>query len=804
MRRLLRVGGPAVLAILLIAVGLAWWLAGSGRPRRSGRESLPGLEAQVRVRWDAFGVPHVTASSGLDAARAVGWLHAGDRMLQLELSRRAAAGRLSEILGAGALAVDRRCRELRLAATATAHEAALGAESRAWLEAYAEGVNAWLAAGGGDLPPELRVLGVEPEPWTPTDSLGVGLLLMADLSFLEWRMDEQRYLWWRELGAERARELAGAPGMELAPELAARLDAQLDAEERAREAGAGDASESDAERFAPAEAPDEPEERGGVSNNWAVSAARSATGAPLVANDPHLRLGLPSVWYQVRVVAPDYDVAGVTLVGMPVVLIGMGADVAWSLTNHAVDDHDYLFEELDAEHGVRRGTRFEPLLESVERIVVRGGDDVELRVRYTELGPLLPADEERGLPARTLNWAGYHAVDVVSAFLGLARASDLDGVRAAIDSYRCPSQNLVLATRDGDLMATLLGRSPERASGDGRLPVPGWSPERVWRAFRSADERLERVNPPAGFLATANNDVLPRDYPRSHAAEFDVPHRSARIAELLASRTDWTAEALAAMQSDVVSHYALEIAAAVQVPEFTGDARAAAEALSAWDGSMRVAGPAALFALVERDLAEAIFDDELSTADLRPLGGPTRRFALLRLLAGELSPGWWDDVRTAEVETRAAILQRVLAGAWREGRERFGDAVEAWSYGELHPWTLRHPLGDVPLLGARLNRGPFEVAGSRTSICAWYGSWSGSTDGASMPVGAGPSLRWVADLADPDRSRVVLPGGQSGHPFDAHYDDQLELFLRGESRTVAWSERAIAAATVSELVLSPR
>lgn len=773
-----RRGRRLAAALALVLAGLAAasagglaWLASRGRAQREGRATLPGLSADVRVRWDRWAVPRVEASSAEDLAAAVGFLHAGDRMVQMELARRAAAGRLSELLGWATFALDVRFRRLGLAEAARAHAGALGDESRAWLEAYARGVNAWLEQRGGDLPPELVALGCEPEPWTPEDSLGIGLLLVHDLSLVAWRMDAHRFAWLRGLGRERAEDLAGEP-LELDPELAELVAAS------GPDAGSAD------------------EPPVGRSNNWAVSGARAAGGAPLVANDPHLNLQLPSTWYQVVLRAPDLSVAGVTLPGLPCVLIGRNEHLAWAVTNTALDDHDLLIERFDA--GGERVQRGEAWIDvRTERVVVpvRGRDLIEVDLAWSDLGPILPFDTALGLPRRTLHWAALAPNDPLAPFLGLARAADAGEVAAAARAMVAPCQNLVVGTDGGEIVLELLGRVPDRPRGTGRLPLPGWKVSVAWSRLRAEPPALRR--PEDGILATANDDVR-ADPAQDLPAEFDVPHRARRIRQALAQRDDWTAEGLARLQSDVVSLYALEVVA-LCAGDWSGDAATAHEALRAWDGAMALSGPSALYALLERELEQRIFADELEAAGLPRLGSHTARSALLRVLGGTARADWYDDARSDRRETREDVLAAALASAWRAGADRWGPDVARWRYGELHTWTLEHPLGEVPVVGRLLNRGPFPVPGSRTTIAAWFGSWRGD----AIPVVAGPSLRFVADVAEPDRSRWVLPGGQSGHPLDEHYDDQLELFLAGDSIPIPWSEEAAAAATVSELVLAP-
>lgn len=773
----------AILLILVVVAVLGgfFYVKGRGLPRREGTARLPGLGGEVAVRWDRWAVPHVKAGSEEDLAAAVGYLHANDRMVQLELGRRSCTGRLAQLIGSAALPLDERSRHLRLRATAEKLEAAAGETTRRWLEAYARGVNAWLTERGGDMPPELVVLGVEPEPWTPTDSLCFVVLMARDLSIPGFHIEDGRYILLSRLGLDRARDLIGYEDLHVPPGLVEKATA--------------DGGEP-ADEVAEVNCCGAREAVG--SNNWAVGVSRTTTGAPLVANDPHLRLGIPSTWYQVMLRAPGLEVAGMTIPGLPVVVVGQTPHLAWAVTNTQLDDTDLYIEELDeAGERVRRGEEWVPITVEEDTIPLRGGETEAIELRTTDRGPLLPAVERFGLPPRSIDWTAYEASDPLSAFLGLARAVRVEEVPEAVAGYVAPAQNLVVADREGGLLYTLLGRVPERRTGDGRLPAPGWSADYGWEGLRPAADNPRVLGPEDDLLVTANNDVVPADYPLPVYANYDRgAARARRIRQLLAPEAGWDAQGMAEVQQDTVSLYARELIPLL-AGEYEGDARRAYEALTAWDGDMTLSGAPALFVLVERELALGLFADEARQVGLQPFGTPVR---VQQLLAGEMDPIWFDDVKTSKVETREEQIAAALERAWGKGRGRWGPKVEAWNYGILHPLLLRHPLGVLPVVGSIFNRGPVPVPGSPNSVVAFTGLWQGENQ---QTVIFGPSMRWVADLADPDHSLAMLLPGQSGHLSDAHYDDQLQGFAAGEIRPVAWSEEAIAGVTVSTLTLEP-
>lgn len=771
-------GGVVVLGLLLVAAaGLVFWLQRSGRPQRSGEAALAGLGAAVEVRFDGFGVPAIRADASLDAFAALGWLHANDRLFQMEMSRRAAAGRLSELLGERAVAFDRRMRRLRFRRAAEHGWAHASDEARRALEAYAAGVNAWLAARGADLPPELRILGHRPEPWTPVDTLSFILMMARNLSPIDAPPEDEYFAYLRAFGPERARSLAGDPDAALFDEVV----------ELARATPA--AREAVGRR---------PEAAGLGSNNWVVAPERTADGLALVANDPHLGLELPNVWYQASIRSPEYEASGMTLPGTPMVTLGRGPDVAWAMTNLYVDDVDVFVEQLDPSGtSVRRGDGFVPIEVETERILVKGEEAVEVLVKTTDRGVFLDADLERGLPPRSVAWTGYATGDQFAAIRALARCRSVDEVPAAIAPWVFPAQNLLVADRAGRILWTPIGRAPARFGWDGRFPAPGWSLAVGWEGLHPAERNPVLVDPPSGEITTANS-FLPVEQPDWFQGDFDTPFRAERIRERLAQRADWSVESLAQLQQDHVSKWALLLVSRITEggATYEGDAGRAAAALAAWDGAMALTGPAALFALFERALQRATFEDEATASGLRRFG---TRWRLLRLLDGALSEQFWDDVSTAAVEGRREILERALTEAWREGVARFGDEVAHWDYGALRRLTLDHPLGSLPAVGRWLNRGPYRVPGSATTVLAFGGPWRGDF----QEVTYGPSMRYVTAAAEPERTLAVMPGGQSGHPFDPHYDDQIGIFLENRQRPVPWSEAAIEASTVTRLRLVP-
>jgi len=435
---------------------------------------------------------------------------------------------------------------------------------------------------------------------------------------------------------------------------------------------------------------------------------------------------------------------------------------------------------------------------------------------------MLPPDAKSGLPARTLLWSAYHLTDPMTPFLDMAKASTVEEAIAAANRYQAPAQNVVIGHTDGRIAWTLFGRSPLRNREMGRLPSPAWDASYRWSGLAGASANPVIQPGQRDSIVTANS--LVEGGGESVQADYDTPFRRQRITELLQEKSGWTAESLSGPQSDVQNSYALYLLAALP-SEISGGIDSASGAESAdragarestttgsnktaqeildelrkWNGVDEVEGPAALFWLFERALWMAIFDDELKKHHIPMPWTFLQRQKLLRVLEGTARHPWADNVDTEEIETLDQKIALALQNAWKLGVEQFGDDLPTWHYGEnLHYLTLPHHLDAVPILGGKFTRGPYAVPGSATSVSAL-----GGTNEDWKKIVWGPSMRVVWDTGDWENSRAILPGGQSGHFNDPHYDDQLPLYLNGKTRVVPWSPRAIDAAAKSKLILIP-
>jgi penicillin amidase len=765
----------SVAAVVLIAVlGLTHLrirTASSRFPERGTvSERIPGCPARVEILIDARGNPHVRTDSRTAVWFAQGYLHARDRFFQMEMARRTAQGRLAEVFGEAALESDSRMRNYRLEASARRQAALLSATERPVLDAYTNGVNAAIAEYGKWIAPEIWMLGVPPEPWTIEDSLSIGVLIQLELS---WSMsvELQRAAELAALGRDKAVELWGWTPSEASSWIPPGDGLTLPLRDRAA--------------FAPNAA---------GSNSWAVSGELSASGRPLLANDPHLAVQMPTTFYAIHLSSRDLDVAGVSLAGIPGVIIGHTAEVAWGLTMTMMDDQDLFVLSLD-DAGNREMVdgRWQPLRTVAEDINVRWQPNpVLVKIRLSENGPVIR--EHRNQPL-ALAWTGLHGPSMLSAILAMNRAESVAEAAGAWTGVIGPSMNLVAADTGGHILHQVVGKPPIRGRGAGRLPAPGSDSQWAWAGFRNYSDNPSRLDPGEGYVAAANHDLFSEgDYPGSERfpGDFDSPWRVRRIRSALAARADWSIAEFLELQDDVISGRAIAI-----LKQLWGDldehgGRAAIE-LQGWDARMDPESIAArVYAELLVDLGSAVGGDEAARDGLE--ASPIGPEELLRLLAGGLGENWWDDVTTPDVETREEIVRRVLDqldGAG--GRSRWGD---------VHRVHFKHPLEWIPVVGRLVrnswSRGPVPAPGNNVTVNAHY--WN---RGRPFDVTAIPAMRFVTEVGNWDETRLVLPVGQSGRPWSANYANQISDWLAGEAQPFPFSREAVDAAAVAKIYLIP-
>ena len=787
MRRWLQRIALGLAALLLLAAATVAVYLWRATPAHDGVLRLGGLRAGVQIERDEHGIPTVRAQSVEDAAFGLGVVHAQDRLWQLETHRRIGSGRLAEAFGAGAVDSDRFLRALGVRRAAQAQWAQLGAESKRVLEAYAAGINAWQRGPLAARPPEMLLLGVATEDWTPVDSLAWTIMMAWDLGG-NWSSELLRARLALTLPVSRIDELLPPyPGE--APLATADYAALM------RSLQLGGALTAAAEPIDRLRAMAPPSGIEGVgSNNWVVAGTHSASGRPLLANDPHLKITTPSLWYFARVeVAGEggFKAAGATMPGLPGIVLGQTEHIAWGFTNTGPDVQDLYLERFKPDDPMQVDTPagWQPLQSVAEEIRVKGGATQTLVVRISRHGPLISdaggaAGEIAGSTARAahglaLRWTALDAdVDPIAASLAMLRSrSSAEFVDAATRLWTAPMQTMVVADRDGHIAMVAPGRVPLRKREHdlmGLVPAPGWDARYDWDGFVPAEGTPREADPPRGWIASANQRIHGRDYPYFLGSEWAAPYRQQRIEQLLRARTQHTLDDLAAMQADELSLATRRLLPWLERARSDHALAAAARrALAGFDGQMKADAAAPLiFHAWARQLTRAVFVDELGGPAVyeRVLGARTFRDALEGVL--DRDDGWWcDDKTTPGVAERCGDLADLaLTRALDELQQRFGADVSRWRWGDAHvarsehrPFSRFKPL--APLFESRVATG----GDTWTLNVGRVGVKPDAVTGELYLNEHAPSLRALYDLGDPAQSRFMHSSGQSGLPWSRHY-----------------------------------
>ena len=838
-----RLSWAALALLVLAAAGTAGgylWLRGS-LPEIDGERVASGLTAPVEVVRDRHGIPHVLARNEEDALFALGYVHAQDRLWQMEMNRRIGAGRLAEVLGAPALDTDRLLRMLGLHRRAKATLAHLSPGTRGRIDAYVNGVNAWMTTRSGPLPPEFLILGFEPEPWTAADSVVWAKVMALDLG-REWTRDLMRLRMSEFLPPDRILDFYTPyhedqprgvllPGPSSAAPVPAsgrstantRSGPPPGTEHAAPAAGhamrpaGADPPRCASPSFAPAGFPLRPTSGHPGSNSWVVSGARSATGKPLLANDPHLGLTAPSVWYFAHLSWPGRDLVGATFPGMPIVVLGHNGRAAWGFTNTGADTQDLFLEKLDPEDSARYLTpngyrRFEVHREVIE---VKGGEDEVVQIRESRHGPVLDdvsqdaADASPPGHVLALGWTALRDDDLtLEAGLGLPEARDWASFVENFRNFHSPPQNISYADVDGNIGFLVPGRIPIRpgpgpdGARPGTTPRPGWDGDHDWLGFIPYDALPRVYNPSGGIIVTANHAVTAEDYPHPLTFEWAAGFRAARIMERLAARPRHDADSFRSLQRDRVSSFARALLPRLRsVPlgtEVGPLARRARGLLDTWDGDMDPDRPEPLVfhAWIWR-FARLVTADELGSVQREAWG---RKGAFIRRIL-ETREIWCDDVGTAAVEACDEMLARALERAVRRIAERQGDDPAGWRWGREHFALGEHrPLGSSPLARLFNLRGP--APGSIYTINAF--EFSPLEDEEPFVARDGPSLRAVYDLSDLERSLFIHSTGQSGNVLSPLYDSFEERWRKGDYVTIPVRREGFEEGALGRLRLVPR
>ncbi|MCO5127718.1 MAG: penicillin acylase family protein [Rhodobacteraceae bacterium] len=806
-----------VVTVLLAVAGisLAYYFASRSLPDYNADYALAGLDGGVEIVRDTADVPHIFAGSDRDVFFALGFAHAQDRLWQMTLMRRTVQGRLSELFGERTLAVDEMMRRLDLYSIATRSVAAQDAQTLDALRAYADGVNAWIgvvnsqAKGRGA--PEFFLFSNEIAYWQPADSIALLKLMALQVSghlereVLTARLSLLSEDWVRDLMPVVPGEgIAALPPFASLFPTVPRSYAALEAE--------------------PADplSPFLPGALAGASNAWAAAASRSAAGAGLLANDPHLPFSAPTVWYLAHLDLATGGVIGGTIPGIPAVLTGRNQILGWGITSAYLDDQDILIEELNPGDPERYRTAegWKPFVTRKAIIEVKDAAPVTVTLRWTDNGPVLPATHydlgsvtPKGYVA-ALAWTALDPADrSIGAAIRMMRAQTVQEAIAAGEDYVAPAQNLVVAGPDGIAMA-MIGKMPRRDpkhQSMGRMPAPGWIAENRWQGYFPYAQNPRFVNPAGGIVGNTNNKTVDRPFPLDVSHFWGDSQRVQRWTRLMQEREVHSRESFIAAQLDTTSPAARNLLPLVAANLwFTGEAapegttermrQRALDLLANWDGEMSEHLPEPLiYAAWMRALQFRLIRDELGPlADAFNHLEPLFIERVFRDVDG--AARWCDVLRSAPVETCEEIARLALDDALVDLSARFGPNVESWRWGEAHQATHDHSvLGRLPVLNWFVNIRQSTSGGDNTLL---RGKTAGTEPNPYLNV-HGAGYRGVYDFADPDSSVFILSTGQSGHPLSRHYDDLSELWRRGEYIPMSLDPELARAAATGITTLTP-
>jgi penicillin G amidase len=714
---LLRALNLSIAVLLIAVVGVVYWYGWRPLGETSGDVTL-GVSASASITRDDLGVPHISASNVDDAVMLEGYAMAQDRLWQMDALRRRAAGELSEVAGSATLEADREARRLQMRPIAERQERALATQDRAALAAFARGVNEYINSHKDRLPAEFAILRYDPRPWTIADTILAGLEMYRELT-PGWRAEMNK----QQMLAEGDR---------------AKIDFLMPA-------GAATAPQPG-------------------SNAWAIAGARTSTGKPILANDPHLEFALPSPWYMVHLKAPGLNVVGATIVGVPGVVTGHNDRIAWGITNLEYDVQDLYQESIDLGSGRYAYEGHQEQAQLVRDVVlVKDAQPVPVPTWVTRHGPIFISDAKRQY---ALRWTAAEPGGVTFPFLEIDRARNWTEFTSALERFAGPAQNFVYADVDGNIGYHAAGHLPIRTKCAGDVPSDGASGECEWNGYIPFEELPQVYNPPSGVIATANQNPFPARDPKAKTValppngNFAPPYRVRHIREILESRPKWQAEEMIRVQTDVYSAFhhflAKQIVAAWDRKKNAQQPQADAIAeLRKWDGRMMRDSAAGLVAtLTYNELAKMV----LATASPKHTGGYAPNYfpASVERLLRERPEGWVPDYN--------ALLLQSLAAGLKTGIEKQGSKISRWELGQYPNVLIVNPVeGRLPMIGKYFNIGPVALPGSPLSIAQYTGR-------------LGPSLRMVNNLGDLDHSFATLVTGESAQRLSGHYKDQWDAY----------------------------
>ena len=808
-KKILSIVVIAIIVLLIVGVNGSYWFVTKSFPQINGTLRVAGLKSKVEIVRDPMGIPHIYADNADDLFFAQGYLHAQDRLWQMEFNRRVGFGTLSAVLGAAAIKQDRYLRTIGLGHAARADMAVMSDELKHILQMYANGVNAFVNTHQDSLPIEFTLLGFKPMPWEPTDTIVLGKVMAMNLSG-DYGADLLRSILVEQFGAAKMKELLPpypASGPFIAPEMKEFKPRTRDSRPETLHYSIGTPNLTEVTSIETSLGVHVPE---AGSNNWVIDGTKSTSGMPILANDPHLGIQIPVMWYGNGLHclpgtnACLYNVAGFTFAGVPGVLIGHNDRIAWGMTNVGPDVQDLFLEKIDAQNPSRyeyQG-KWENIQVVEEAIEVKGSVSETMRVQITRHGPIMTSVLPGVTATLALEWTALRDRSrLIESILMIDRARSWDEFRAALKLWDVPSQNFVYADVDGNIGYQMPGNIPIRGRGDGSLPVPGWTGEYDWTGYIPFDELPFIFNPPAHFIATANNAVVPTTFAYLISTDWAAPYRAQRIIDLLQAKEKLSTSDLKEIQSDAYSIPLVQLQKYVAAifPESSLQQRAM-QYIKTWDGQQTTESiGGTIVAVIYQQLPAHMFANKMSKdvfAGYQRACDYQRRVVIA--LLDQPDSEWWDDPTTPQKETRDNILKTSFAEAVDWLRNQFGDTPDEWRWSRLHTATFVHTLGSVPPLDRLFNVGPIPTRGGVFTL--FNASFNVTAPFAVTTVS---SMRQIVDLANWDNSLAILSTGQSGQPLHRHYRDMVMMWRDVQYAPFYFDRAAVNQVKEGLLVLRP-
>ncbi len=801
MKKFLKWMSLSLILVIIIVFFSGYWFVHKSISPTFGTFEEKSLKNSATIYRDEWGIPHIYANSLNDVFFAQGYAQAQDRLFELDLSRRAVRGELSQIFGKDLIDADKFFISIGFYRAAEKGEKILAPQSKKYLQSYADGVNAFIDEHKNNLPPEFTLLGYKPTTWKVTDSLAIGkymswtlggnmqteLLLMAISEKLDENKVKEIFPSYPKDGITIIKNAWREAGVSYPK--AEKLLALTDLSDRDRIGVPG---------------------IGIGSNNWVVSGSMTKSGKPILANDMHLEIKSPSIWYQNHLKVPGVmNITGVIFPGIPGVIVGHNDYIAWGVTNLNPDVQDLYIEKRnpDNPYQFEYNGKWEDAKVVKYDIKVKGEKDVPYTVAITRHGPIISDvfDQPDTIPL-ALKWTNLMPTSELDAVIQIDQAKDWDSFKKGLENFKVPAQNFVYADIYGNIAYRGNGLIPIRSKGDGLLPVPGWNDQYEWKGFIPYDQLPTVMNPKQGFLATANNKVVDNSYPYFLSYEWAPPYRATSITESLKGRKNLTLQDVISIQTNWNNLQARKLAPILEIAlksvNFDNLNEKVKEQFFAWlDNNPKdeptEAGPM-IYHTLYLHLLENTFKDELDDELFTKFITHGNAINTMdKFLVNDST--WFDNVTTNEKENRDQIIIQSFKDTVIELKDKLGGNIDAWKWGTLHTITFDHPLGKQKGLDIIFNDGPYSYGGSAVTV----GAASYPLANPYQVTSAGP-WRYGVDLADMNHGMDILFGGSSGHPFSEHYDDQIQKWLHGEYKPMWFSDDDIKkAAKDNVMIINP-